>query len=214
MKQNLIQYTDEQKGLILESIQFLSRFFWGIDSQLSETIFEGGLSDWLHNLENQIDSDISIETKKINTGRNSCQTKELYQAELETIFVKLFINDQGGVTAPLYQSCYQEIGAMIMGESANEMRRRLERLNIMFDHKVNEPPDHLAIELEYLACLLERAWGEENVLMQEESAEFISHHLLPWINQLHQRIADVSFSALILPFVSILQKILLHMAPV
>ncbi|NIQ90076.1 MAG: molecular chaperone TorD family protein, partial [Desulfobacterales bacterium] len=73
----------------------------------------------------------------------------MYQ-HLEEGYVRLFISAKGGITAPLYESCYEFEGAPLMGRAAAEMKERFETKDLSVADTIQEPPDHLSIELEYL----------------------------------------------------------------
>ena len=80
---------------------------------------------------------------------------------LEESYVRLFVNAQNGITAPLYHSCYQDTGqpdsqSGLMGESAGFMRQFFKSKGLSLANSINEPPDHLSIELEYLYFLLQQ----------------------------------------------------------
>ena len=65
----------------------------------------------------------------------------LYQ-NLEEGYVRLFISAKGGITAPLYESCYEFEGAPLMGRAAIEMKERFEAQDLSVADNIQEPPDH------------------------------------------------------------------------
>jgi TorA-specific chaperone len=108
--------------------------------------------------------------------------------ELETAYVRLFVNHLGGVTAPLYHSVYQGEG-LTMGPPAQEMARRLAEAGLSLPPEVPEPADHLAVELEYLILLLEQGWQQGDPERLAEAAEFAGQFVLPWLVKLAERLA-------------------------
>lgn len=80
-----------------------------------------------------------------------------FLADLETAYVALFVSDKGGVPAPLYESCHAPGPGRLMGPPAEAMARRLEQAGLSLAEGATEPPDHLSIELEYMAYLLSEA---------------------------------------------------------
>ena len=113
----------------------------------------------------------------------------LYQ-HLEEGYVRLFISAKGGITAPLYESCYEFEGAPLMGRAAAEMKERFKTKNLSVADTIQEPPDHLSIELEYLYFLLDKGWREEDDALVTEAAEFASDTMLPWVSELSERLAS------------------------
>jgi TorA-specific chaperone len=113
----------------------------------------------------------------------------LYQ-HLEEGYVRLFISAKGSITAPLYESCYEFEGAPLMGRAAAEMKERFEAKGLSVAETIQEPPDHLSIELEYLYFLLDKGWGEQDDALVAEAAEFASDTLLPWVSELSEKLAS------------------------
>jgi TorA-specific chaperone len=111
--------------------------------------------------------------------------------ELEAEYVRLFIAAGGGVAAPLYESCHTGGKPQVMGESALSMRRRLAEAGLEQAGSSNEPPDHLAVELEYLYHLLATGWtGDDSGDAPEPEAAaeaagiaFASEVMLPWVGR-------------------------------
>jgi len=109
---------------------------------------------------------------------------------LEQAYVRLFVSHRGGIAAPLYQSCYEGENASLMGRAALEMKARMENRGLNVSASLHEPPDHLAIELEYLYFLLERGWREGNDDLLGEAARFAPTVMLPWLTRVSERLAD------------------------
>jgi TorA-specific chaperone len=120
---------------------------------------------------------------------------EMFQC-LEQAYVRLFINSRNGVTAPLYASCYAAGSApgedaALMGPPAVMMKERFESKGLSLGDHIHEPPDHLAIELEYLYFLLEKGWREDDPALLDEAASFAGETMLPWVIKFQDRIAPV-----------------------
>ena len=130
-------------------------------------------------------------------------SKALYK-NLEEAYVTFFVNARGGIAAPLYQSCYddrddRQSANTLMGTPAVDMQQRLAALGLALDHDSNEPPDHLAIELEYLYFLLHRVWVEKVPESLPEAVAFAETELLDWVPRFEARLrlaAPNSFYAL------------------
>ena len=55
------------------------------------------------------------------------------------------------------------------------------------DH-THDPPDHLAVELEFLYFLLTKGWIEHHEACATEAVSFASTTMLPWVNALRERL--------------------------
>lgn len=105
---------------------------------------------------------------------------------LETEFVRLFVAGRGGAVAPPYESCHQGDRPRTMGEPALAMQRRLDALGLAGNLGSNEPPDHLALELEYLYHLLATAWTGEDAAREDAARAFAAGTLAPWLVRFHR----------------------------
>ena len=118
---------------------------------------------------------------------------EAFFHHLEEAYVRLFISDRKGVAAPLYESCYANIGtgekALLMGEPAIEMKNRFESKGLSLSDEIHEPPDHISIELEYLYFLLDKGWSDGDQDLIKEAATFAAEIMLPWLSEFEARLA-------------------------
>lgn len=113
--------------------------------------------------------------------------------ELQSTYVRLFISNPGGVSAPLYASCHQEYASGLMAEPAREMERRLREAGLEPDLPGQEPPDHLCVELGYLVHLLAMGWGAspgDGDVTLDQARSFAREHLLPWVRRLAAALVD------------------------
>lgn len=127
---------------------------------------------------------------------------------LEETYVRLFVNARGGITAPLYQSCYAHDNAPMMGAAAAEMLKRFESKGLSMGAEINEPPDHLSIELEYLYYLLETGWVKNSPELLDEAVSFAGDVLIPWLNQFFNRLPEDTASRCYLLSTSLLLSML------
>ena len=95
--------------------------------------------------------------------------REALQA-LQAEYVRPFINALPEVPCPPYGSFYLE--GTLMGESTV----RLRKLYASYGWQTDEMPDHIAVELEFLALLA--SLGQDGAL--EEDRQFIRDHLKLW----------------------------------
>jgi TorA maturation chaperone TorD len=106
--------------------------------------------------------------------------------ELTAEYHRLFVGP-GALPAPPYESVYRE-GWRVMGETTLDVRRRYEEAGYVFTPSVNEPPDHLAAELAFMALLAEEeaeAWEAEDASAAlswlERERGFLDDHLSRWL---------------------------------
>ena len=92
--------------------------------------------------------------------------------------------------APLYESCYEFEGAPLMGRAAREMQKRFEAQGLSIAENIQEPPDHLSIELEYLYFLLDRGWRDQDPALVTEGSAFAAETMLPWVSKLSEKLAS------------------------
>lgn len=110
-------------------------------------------------------------------------------SRLEADYVRLFINNKEGLTAPLYESCYGPGQSRTMGKSALAMRNRLEKAGLKpSGNLAGEPPDHLCIQLEYLFVLLVRGWSSSDTSFLHD-ARIFAGEIQPWIRKFRAAIA-------------------------
>ncbi|NNL78445.1 MAG: molecular chaperone TorD family protein, partial [Desulfobacterales bacterium] len=135
----------------------------------------------------------------------------------EEAYVRLFVNARGGIVAPPYQSCYigtEEIGtkASLMGEPAVLMKQRFKSKGLSLASNMNEPPDHLAIELEYLYFLLEKGWADKSNEFVVEAAFFADQTMLPWVIQFRNLLKNETMCPLYPLSVNLLVSVLMVIA--
>ena len=179
-----------KEKVLLDGLKIMGQTFWGPSVvECTEMVKE----DYL----NRLDSLTSVLKTGAGDGVQEIVSilktfpdgDSLYQ-HLEEGYVRLFISAKGGITAPLYESCYEFEGAPLMGRAAAEMKERFKTKNLSVADTIQEPPDHLSIELEYLYFLLDKGWREEDDALVTEAAEFASDTMLPWVSELSEKLAS------------------------
>jgi len=199
---------EDEKQTILEVVQKMSYFFWGPTleqcQQMREVPFWLPIEKGLLLLDPPADEVFT----EIQTLLNHYSTAQALFDGLEEEYVRLFISDRQGLQAPLYASCYvaAEPGerAPLMGEPALAMQARFRSQGLSLADEVGEPPDHLAIELEYLYFLLEKGWSENGKVLLEEASSIGSEIMLPWVRQLQQRLAAIETENRFYPLITTL----------
>ena len=184
------------QAALLEGVALMSRFYWGPAAESSRDILQGIYLrpfDALKPIVGYEPPDILDELRAINTS--FLDEGEIFQY-LEQAYVRLFINSRDGIVAPLYASCY-EAGrapgedAPLMGPPAVLMKERFESKGLSLGDHIQEPPDHLAIELEYLYFLLERGWSDDDAALKDEAVSFAGEIMLPWVTKFQKRLVTV-----------------------
>ncbi len=181
---------DRQKDAILEGIQSICRIFWGPSP---ESCIRFRTEDFLSpfvamGLEMYTHPPNVLE--KLRAVIASFPDPDSCLTALESSYVSSFISRQGGIIAPLYQSCYEFENAPLMGRSAIEMKDRFQAKGLALSKDLNEPPDHLCIELEYLYFLLQKGWVDGIHAHIEEAVAFAEKVMLPWVEPFRIKLAE------------------------
>ena len=182
--------TENQQQALLEILKKLIAVFWGPNpkkcSQMLQESFFGSF-DKLAELSGKWN------VHEIKSVLRDFKNADTLFDRLEEGYVRLFISDRGGVAAPLYESCYAktEGGAkmLLMGAPAIDMKNRFESKGLRLSKDINEPPDHLSIEMEYLYFLLAKGWSDEDKDLIDEAATFAADVMLPWVSEFQARLA-------------------------
>lgn len=179
-----------EQSIILEALRIMGQTFWGPSPEAcTEMVKENYL--------NRLDSLTPVLKTRTGNGlyeigsiiRGFSDGDSLYQ-HLEEGYVRLFISAKGGITAPLYESCYEFEGAPLMGRAAIEMKERFEAKGLSVTDTIQQPPDHLSIELEYLYFLLDKGWRDKDDALVAEGCAFAADTMLPWVSKLSERLAS------------------------
>jgi TorA maturation chaperone TorD len=186
---------DEQITALVAGVQMLSELFWGPNLERCHDILAGAYFQPFTTLESVLKFNPPDVLQKIESYLKKFPDADSLFQNLEPDYVRLFISHRDGIAAPLYESCYVgvepgETGSL-MGEPALGMKRCFEAKGLSIDTRVNEPPDHLAIELEYLYFLLEKGRSDDDRELIGEASSFSSDIMLPWVTRLQKRLAVV-----------------------
>jgi len=193
---SIYSFDKTNQAALLEGIALLSQFYWGPAAQGSRDILQGIYLRPFETLKLIVDYQppgILNELKSISTSFTG--EDEIFQC-LEQTYVRLFINSRDGITAPLYASCYAAGSAPgedapLMGPPAVLMKERFESKGLSLGDHIHEPPDHLAIELEYLYFLLEKGWCDDDAALRDEAVSFAGEIMLPWVIKFQERLVAV-----------------------
>lgn len=109
-------------------------------------------------------------------------------------YTRLFVGP-GPLAAPPYASVYSDPHGRVMGEAALEALRHYHNAGLLLSPEAGELPDHVALEIEFLATLCEEeasSWGRDDraaLGFLGKEVEFLHQHFLRWIPRFSARLA-------------------------
>ncbi|MCP3871549.1 MAG: molecular chaperone TorD family protein [Desulfobacteraceae bacterium] len=169
---------------LLDGVQIMCKLFWGPDLDSCRHMIKGNYFKPFEIIFIESGKKPSGTLDNINSIINGFDSFQSLLEHLNECYVRLFVNSKEGITSPLYESCYEFENAPMMGKAALLMKERFESKGLSMENRVHEPPDHLAIELEYLFFLL-----QENVGPDDNPAAFFAEKtMLPWVIVFNQRL--------------------------
>jgi TorA-specific chaperone len=196
--------TFDPQSTLLTGLRHLCRLFWGPDAEQCREMLSGRFFQPFSVSDGGWESGTVAALETITRYLQPMPDADALCEALETSYVRLFISGKGGVRVSLYQSCHAFDGAPLMGPSAVRMRRRLEAVGLsLTGNAAGEPPDHLAVELEYLYFLLEKGGREQDPSLIAEAAAFAESEMGAWLDAFEQRLHLVPDSALYAPAASL-----------
>ena len=188
MADRLSELSPNEFRCLLNGLALMSQLYWGPTPELCQELVRVEtaqelmeLGDLLHEESGQAARDLVGSLQAIK------DPVELYSA-LEPMFVGTFVSAPGGGVIPLYHSCYQNEEGLMMGEAARMMQMRLAEAGVDLEAITSEPPDHLAVELEYLFLLLEQAYTQDAPRLLNLARDFAAQELLPWLEEMQRRL--------------------------
>jgi TorA-specific chaperone len=184
------QRTKKQRDDLLASVQLLCGVYWGPSEELVRQMADGSFLEPFNAVTAFSGIDADTELLELSSLLDGFSGPQSLLAYLEEGYVRLFINDRGGVAAPLYASCYEDDkNPQLMGAPAIRMQKRLTDLKIHISDEFREPPDHLAIELEVLYFLLTRETKPGHPALLTAAADFVAREMLPWVQVFQRHLA-------------------------
>jgi TorA maturation chaperone TorD len=178
--------TTDQLSLLLNGLPLLSQAFWGPSEEWCEEMLRVAETKELMNLGEMAGQNDATHTMTayLETYSNS----NSFYEQLEADYVRLFISTRGGITASLHHSFYESEDGRLMGRAAQMMASRLKTSGLALPGEDSVPPDHLAVEVEYLTLLLEGAFGDGNEDLLAAAQDFARTELRPWLLKLTQKL--------------------------
>jgi len=183
-------FTDDQKQALLDALQNLSGIFWGPDLEKCQKMLEEVFFHPFEEIGKVMNYEPHDALKKLKLVIADFSDANYLYHHLEESYIRLFISSRDGIVAPLYQSCYEYENAPLMGNSAMMVKKLFESKGLSLANDINEPPDHLSIELEYLFFLLEKGWREKDKMLITSAGSFASEVMLPWIDKFRVRLMN------------------------
>jgi TorA maturation chaperone TorD len=179
-----------EQTILLDGLKIMGQTFWGPSVEGCTEMMQENYLNRLDSLTSVLKTGAGNRLHEIDSIIRSFSDGDSLYQHLEEGYVRLFISAKGGITAPLYESCYEFEGAPLMGSTAAEMKERFEAKGLSVADNVQEPPDHLSIELEYLYFLLDKGWSERDGALVTEGSAFAAETMLPWVSKLSERLAS------------------------
>lgn len=116
--------------------------------------------------------------------------------DMQTMFVRLFSAGPRGVPCPPYESAYRDAAGRADGWLLAEVEAAYAVAGVGASPAVGELPDHVAVELEFLAILCgceADAWEREAVAVAAKALSrqqrFLQDHLSRWLSPFARRVA-------------------------
>lgn len=127
---------------------------------------------------------------KVVDALNRLQTREDAQLELAADFCELFLTSDKNAALP-YASMYIGESGLLNDKPAQEMAALMEEKGIAIKEGLNEPADHIALELDFLGNMIIRSNELEklehiNDALLDQKA-FIEKYLLSWFPQFKEK---------------------------
>lgn len=161
------------------ALAWLAQAFWAPDQAVcADLIASAGA---LAGLAPALDADGAAAAGDLAAWLTARSDAQAFCAELAISHAGLFLARPGAVAISLHHSAHQA-GGLLMGPAAFEMAQRLERAGLAIE-AAGEPPDHLAVELGYLAHLLAQP-GQTAA-----ARAFAGGFALPWVIELAGKLA-------------------------
>jgi TorA maturation chaperone TorD len=173
---------------LLNGLALMSQIYWGPTPELCEDLARPALVEEVTELSGVLGAESNRAAQGLLGCLHRAASRGDLQDVLESAYVSIFVNDRGGAAAPIYQSCYDSPDGVLMGRPALMMQERLSQAGIDLAAKTSEPPDHLAVQLEYLYLLLERAYLQDDPSLLSHAREFAAMELLSWVEPMRGRI--------------------------
>lgn len=113
---------------------------------------------------------------------------------LEAEYNRLFVGPLPPLAHP-YESVYRSLGGLVMGDCTLEVLQAYAEAGYALQADLKELPDHVAVELEYMALLWQRHEEAHSAGLtpladglRQQAQAFLTTHLCRWLPQFQQRL--------------------------
>ncbi len=133
-----------------------------------------------------------VEGLPFNVNFKGIPSPSLPQGEFESEYINSFDIGFGlSLPSPLYESAYREDTSS--RDITEELLRFYEHFNVKLSDKEKDYPDHLVVELEFMAFLAKKEAdgaqrGNDPRPYRRAQADFLERHLDKWIRKLDEKI--------------------------
>src|SRR3990172_8943768 len=131
------------------------------------------------------------------------------EGDLEVEYNRLFVGPGAPRVYP-YESLYRDSTGLVMGPSAGEVLQAYRRAGLAINTAFKDLPDHLAVELEFMARLCcEEARAESAgradlaLRLKQEQRSFLDAHLATWLPAMCERVLRETTSTIYRGFAEI-----------
>ncbi|MFC1913242.1 molecular chaperone [Chloroflexota bacterium] len=177
----------EEKVAAMWLYRFLARAFSYPDASFTDTITQNGFWEELEEAADGVGiAAIKVIDKMRLYSHQSSKVVGQLLRELQIEHTYLFINAVPTVPAPPYESVYTGTG-LLMGQAVSEVLAAYRESGLVMNIDHDSLPDHISVELEYVAYLIEKdiessnnEESQESASWQEKKEMFLKHHLLIW----------------------------------
>ena len=181
---------NKSREAFLEGLDALCCIFWGPDPDQCRTLLDGDFTSVFESVNKALDNSINDELNRFDSIIKGFDDPEDLFLLLNEDYVRLFISNLNGLTAPLFESCYEYENAPLMGPPAIRMKKLLDSAGLDLSEDFNEPPDHLCIELELLYFILDKAWKSKSNGRLKEVESLVSEVMLPWVDTFYNKLTS------------------------
>ena len=124
----------------------------------------------------------------------SIPPRSLPREEFESAYINSFdIGFGPSLTCPLYESAYREDTSS--RDITEELLRFYEHFDVRLSDKEKDYPDHLVVELEFMAFLAKKEadaleQGKDPAPYRRAQLDFLERHLDKWVHRLDERVQE------------------------
>lgn len=177
-----------QRELTLAGLRNLCKLYWGPDVTQCREMIDGNFFQPFKELAPLLSEESGAALAVVDEMLKPMSSPTALLERLHPLHIALFVNNPKGLVTPLYHSCYLYDGAPLMGPPAQQMQQRLEAIGLSMTSHMNEPPDHISIELECLFYMLDMGWSTGFKELLPQAALFAGTEIAEWLPTFRDRL--------------------------